>query len=509
MRRLARADAHRSAQHAVGRLLQTAGCPVPLLDERADRLQEQTSGAGQAHAVPHALEETRAELALELLHGHRDRRLRAIEAPGGRAEAAFAGDGEKNAGLLDLHGLLMSLISEIESIDLTAAKRRRKSREGMAKDRQEPGSDLHRDRIEDSIRRGLAAYREGDLAAAAQRARRGAPGTRSRDAGALGAPRQCLLRDGAISSAPSTSSSGSSRRAARRRGPRNGSRPARGSSTGRPRSCVTARRPSTSARTTRRCGASSASRGVAPEDCAEAVTALREAVRLDAEDAAGAGIELGSALRELGDREGAAGAYREALARRPDRSDLWSDLASLYSEMGRFAESDQAVREAIRLKPTNASAWHTIATNTLKQGERDTAQRAYQRMKELNPDFADEILSWVSNTSGLPRDTVGEPVLAAAAGSGRQAPRPPPRLPPPHLAGPRSVTRRLRGTRSADPRPPAGPSPARASRGDRPASCRTARTRPRRAPGRRSPRSRAAPSSGRRRPAPTSRASIV
>jgi tetratricopeptide (TPR) repeat protein len=85
--------------------------------------------------------------------------------------------------------------------------------------------------------------------------------------------------------------------------------------------------------------------------------------------------------------------------------------------MGRYAESDQAVREAIRLKPANASAWHTIATNTLKQGQRDTAQRAYQRMKELNPDFADEILSWVANTSGLPRDTVGEPVLAAATGA--------------------------------------------------------------------------------------------
>ena len=106
----------------------------------------------------------------------------------------------------------------------------------------------------------------------------------------------------------------------------------------------------------------------------------------------------------------------EALAHHPERSDLWSELAILYSEMGLFSESDQAVREAIRLKPNNAAAWHTIATNTLKQGKRDTAQRAYRRMKELNPDFADEILSWVAHTTGLPPDALSEPALAPVTG---------------------------------------------------------------------------------------------
>ena len=144
----------------------------------------------------------------------------------------------------------------------------------------------------------------------------------------------------------------------------------------------------------------------------EAVTGLREALRLDPGDAAGAAVELGRALRDLGEWDRAVSAYREALTRTPERSDLWSDLAILYSEMGLFAESDQAVREAIRLKPNNAAAWHTIATNTLKQGERETAQRAYRRMKELNPDFADEILSWISHTTGLPPDALAQPVLA-------------------------------------------------------------------------------------------------
>jgi tetratricopeptide (TPR) repeat protein len=149
----------------------------------------------------------------------------------------------------------------------------------------------------------------------------------------------------------------------------------------------------------------------------EAVTSLREALRLDPEDAARSGIELGRALRDLGEWDRAVAAYREALAHHAERSDLWSELAILYSEMGLFSESDQAVREAIRLKPNNAAAWHTIATNTLKQGKNDTAQRAYQRMKELNPDFADEILSWVANTTGLPPDALSRPALAAVPGA--------------------------------------------------------------------------------------------
>jgi len=286
----------------------------------------------------------------------------------------------------------------------------------MVKDRQAPGSDLHRDRIEDSIRRGLAAYREGDLAAAASALDEVLPGLEAEmpelwerlgnayfDTADF--ERSLDVFERVVSAGRATAGTWERLAACAREL----DRPAEEL---RYREAAVDHAPEDPAQW-RELGLARRRAG----RLREAVTALREAVRLDALDAAGAGIELGRALRELGDREGAAGAYREALARRPDRSDLWSDLASLYSEMGRFAESDQAVREAIRLKPANASAWHTIATNTLKQGERDTAQRAYQRMKELNPDFADEILSWVSNTSGLPRDTVGEPVFAAAAGA--------------------------------------------------------------------------------------------
>jgi tetratricopeptide (TPR) repeat protein len=146
----------------------------------------------------------------------------------------------------------------------------------------------------------------------------------------------------------------------------------------------------------------------------EAVICFREALRLDPEDAAGSQEELGRALRDLGERDRAVASYRQALRRQPGRADLWSELAIVYSELGLFTESDQAGREAIRLKPNSAAAWHTIATNTLKQGRRETARRAYQRMAELSPDFAEEILSWVSHTADLPPDALARPALSAS-----------------------------------------------------------------------------------------------
>jgi len=286
----------------------------------------------------------------------------------------------------------------------------------MTPDRQDTGSDRVQSPVEDSIRRGLAAYRLGD------------PGAAARILGSVlpqldGEMPELLERLGgaylevrdferAIDVLERVVSSG---RATVRT---YGLLAASASELGRFDEAVRYREEAV---------------GIAPEDPAlwrdlgiarrragaerEAVTCFREALRLDPTDAAGVGLELGRALKTLGETQRAVDAYRDAVARHPGCPELWSDLAILYSDLGLFAESDEAVRQAIRLKPNNAAAWHTIATNTLKQGKGDLAQRAYQRMMELNPDFADEILSWVANTAGLSPGEFAAPMLATASTS--------------------------------------------------------------------------------------------
>lgn len=282
----------------------------------------------------------------------------------------------------------------------------------MVGDRQDFGSDQVRDLIEDSIRRGLVAYRRGDFADAARalgevlpRLESQMPELWERLGNAYFETRDF---ERAIDVLERVVSAGRATAQTYERLAACAMELERFDNEVRYREAVVDQRPEEAGpwrdlgRARRRAGATR-----------EAVTCFHEALRLDPQDSAGAGIELGRALRELGEPERAAEAYREASARQPGRSEVWSDLAILYSEMGLFAESDRAVREAIRLKPNNPAAWHTIAINTLKKGKRDTAQRAYQRMKELNPDFADEILSWVANTAGLPPDDFTAPALAA------------------------------------------------------------------------------------------------
>jgi tetratricopeptide (TPR) repeat protein len=136
-------------------------------------------------------------------------------------------------------------------------------------------------------------------------------------------------------------------------------------------------------------------------DSAGALACYERAIRL-CPSAAGVFQEIGSLQAELKAPDEAITAYREALRLEPTRSDTWTELGRVYSTEGRFEESDACLREAIRVRPENADAWHAIAINTLRQGEPLAARKAYQRLRELNPDFAQEILGWVSRTSGLP-----------------------------------------------------------------------------------------------------------
>jgi tetratricopeptide (TPR) repeat protein len=299
----------------------------------------------------------------------------------------------------------------------------------MVGDREQFGSDQARDLIEDSIRRGLVAYRRGDFADAARalgegltRAENGMPDLWERLGEAYAETRDFeraidVLERVVLAGRATVETYERLASGARELG--------RFADEVRYREAALDLRPE-SPSCWRDLGIARRHAGCPRE----AVSCFLEALRLDPQDRAAAGAELGRALHELGERERAVEAYRETLAREPERSDLWSELATLYSEMGRFAESDQAVREAIRLKPNNAAAWRTLATNTLKNGKRDTARKAYQRMTALNPDFAEEILSWVSNTAGLPPDDLAASTLAAAparapARRGRLLPFPP------------------------------------------------------------------------------------
>jgi tetratricopeptide (TPR) repeat protein len=91
-------------------------------------------------------------------------------------------------------------------------------------------------------------------------------------------------------------------------------------------------------------------------DHAGAVALLEGAVATDAP--ASVWFDLGLARQDLGDREGAAAAYRRACEIRPEHAEAALNLGTVLQELGRIDQAMHAYAQAYRLRP---SVFGTIA----------------------------------------------------------------------------------------------------------------------------------------------------
>jgi tetratricopeptide (TPR) repeat protein len=92
----------------------------------------------------------------------------------------------------------------------------------------------------------------------------------------------------------------------------------------------------------------------------EAISHLREAIRLEPDDAL-AHDNLGSALAREGQMDEAIGQYREAIRLKPDDADAHNNLGSALGTKGQMDEAIGQFQEALRLKPNFALAHHNLA----------------------------------------------------------------------------------------------------------------------------------------------------
>ena len=132
---------------------------------------------------------------------------------------------------------------------------------------------------------------------------------------------------------------------------------------------------------------------------------------------------LGNALKELGDLDGATDFYLKAVKIKPRFPDAYNNLATcymqkgeiedaiktfgmaltlnprlvdahsnlgnLYKAMGKLCEAEKSYLEAIRMKPDFAIAWSNLAGVYASRGDRTTAIEYYKEATRLCPDFAD------------------------------------------------------------------------------------------------------------------------
>lgn len=88
---------------------------------------------------------------------------------------------------------------------------------------------------------------------------------------------------------------------------------------------------------------------------------------------------LGSALKESGDLEAAAGYYSEALAQRPELADVHYNLGNIRQEQGRLGAAATCYQQAIKARPDFAFAWYNLGNVYRDLGQLQGAVESYKQ----------------------------------------------------------------------------------------------------------------------------------
>lgn len=117
----------------------------------------------------------------------------------------------------------------------------------------------------------------------------------------------------------------------------------------------------------------------------------RRARDLEAERQAGAAewYDIGCAREDEGDRDGAAAAYRQALAADDRHVDAHVNLGRLLHERGENEEAIALFERALGLRPDDAVAAYDLGVALEDLGRLDEARRAYERALDADPHAAD------------------------------------------------------------------------------------------------------------------------
>lgn len=96
---------------------------------------------------------------------------------------------------------------------------------------------------------------------------------------------------------------------------------------------------------------------------------------------------LGYALLDRGEKEGAAAALAEAVRLGPVFPEDLVTLAEIRFGLGRYGESEETLRYALRIRPGYAKAWRNLAFLLRETGRPEEAVEAAERAVVADPDY--------------------------------------------------------------------------------------------------------------------------
>jgi len=120
----------------------------------------------------------------------------------------------------------------------------------------------------------------------------------------------------------------------------------------------------------------------------DALQSLQKTAQLLPEDAE-VHCNLGSALRERNQMEGAISHFRRAVELRPDFAEIHYNLGSALREIGQFESAVASCRRALQIKPDYADAHSLLGSALTDMGELDSAVASFHLALEIQPSFAE------------------------------------------------------------------------------------------------------------------------
>ncbi len=112
---------------------------------------------------------------------------------------------------------------------------------------------------------------------------------------------------------------------------------------------------------------------------------------------------LGNALKELGDLDGAIQFYLKSIKIKPRFPDAYNNLASTHMQLGQTDDAIQTFEMALTLNPRLVDAHSNLGNLYKAQGKLEEAKKSYLEAIRIRPDFA---IAW-SNLAGV-FNTMGE-----------------------------------------------------------------------------------------------------
>ena len=107
--------------------------------------------------------------------------------------------------------------------------------------------------------------------------------------------------------------------------------------------------------------------------------------------------------------------YREVLSQDPEMTDVWLQLADVYTRQGMQAEAVGAFKQIIKRNPKDAGALIGAAAGLLRLGKFDEARKHAELAVSVAPAGAHEILAKISLAGGNRAEALREAALAQEA----------------------------------------------------------------------------------------------